>query len=140
MPSNNFSQLQSELSRQEALAESLRTRFQAAETLERSSAELDVERAGLHKRLQDDHREQKAVIAEAILAFEELSNSLYEQAGSLTVSDTDNGPVFEVKIEASRSKGINNMQIFCFDMMLMELCIRRGHGPGFLIHDSHLCG
>ena len=134
----HFSQLQSELSRQEVQAESLRTRFQAAETLERNSAELDVERARLHKQLQDDHHEQNAVIAEAILVFEELSNALYEQAGSLTVSDTDNGPVFEVKIEASRSKGINNMRIFCFDMMLLELCIRRGRGPGFLIHDSHL--
>ncbi len=134
----HFSHLQSELSRQEAQAESLRSRFQAAETLERNSAELDVERARLHKRLQDDHHEQSAVIREAILAFEELSNALYEQAGSLTVSDTDNGPVFEVKIEGSRSKGINNMQIFCFDMMLIELCIRRGRSPGFLIHDSHL--
>ena len=30
------------------------------------------------------------------------------------------------------------MQIFCFDMMLMRLCAKRGIGPGFLIHDSHL--
>jgi uncharacterized protein YydD (DUF2326 family) len=43
-----------------------------------------------------------------------------------------------VKIEAARSKGINNMQIFCFDMMLMELAVKRGRSPGFLIHDSHL--
>jgi uncharacterized protein YydD (DUF2326 family) len=134
----HFSELQSEVARQEAQVEALRARFRAAETLERNSAELDVERARLHKRLQDDHREQREVIAEAILAFEELSNALYERAGSLTVSDTDNGPTFEVKIEASRSKGINNMQIFCFDMMLVELCMRRGQGPGFLIHDSHL--
>ncbi|EYF04276.1 Hypothetical protein CAP_4753 [Chondromyces apiculatus DSM 436] len=46
--------------------------------------------------------------------------------------------MFEIKIEASRSKGINNMQIFCFDMMLMELWAKRGRGPGFLIHDAHL--
>ena len=30
------------------------------------------------------------------------------------------------------------MQIFCFDMMLMRLCAKRGIGPGFLVHDSHL--
>ena len=30
------------------------------------------------------------------------------------------------------------MQIFCFDMMLMEICQKQGRGPGFLIHDSHL--
>jgi uncharacterized protein YydD (DUF2326 family) len=30
------------------------------------------------------------------------------------------------------------MQIFCFDMMLMQLAMRRGVGPRFIIHDSHL--
>ena len=30
------------------------------------------------------------------------------------------------------------MQIFCFDMMLMRLCMKRKIGPGFLVHDSHL--
>ena len=35
-------------------------------------------------------------------------------------------------------KGIKNMQIFCFDMMLMRLCAERHRGPEFLIHDSHL--
>jgi uncharacterized protein YydD (DUF2326 family) len=43
-----------------------------------------------------------------------------------------------VTIDAQRSKGINNMQIFCFDLMLSELATKRGLGPGFLIHDSHL--
>ncbi len=134
----HFSELQGELSRLEGQVEVLRKRFEAAETLERKSVDLDVERARLHTRLQDDHHEQKDVITEAILAFEELSNALYERAGSLTINDTPNGPSFEVKIEAARSKGINNMQIFCFDMMLMELAVRRGQSPGFLIHDSHL--
>jgi len=78
------------------------------------------------------------VIAEAILAFEEISNALYEKAGSLTISATPNGPTVEVSIDAQRSKGIANMQIFCFDLMLMDLATRRGLGPGFLVHDSHL--
>ncbi len=30
------------------------------------------------------------------------------------------------------------MQIFSFDMMLIVLCQKRGIGPGYLIHDSHL--
>ncbi len=133
-----FTKLQGELGRLEAQTESLRRRFEAAETLERKGAQLEVERARLHERLKDDHHEQQGVIEEAILTFEDLSNALYEKAGSLTVRDTANGPSFEISIEGSRSKGINNMQIFCFDMMLMELCARRNLGPGFLIHDSHL--
>jgi uncharacterized protein YydD (DUF2326 family) len=43
-----------------------------------------------------------------------------------------------VHIEGQRSKGITNMQMFCFDMMLAEISHKRGLGPGFLIHDSHL--
>src|SRR5712675_326329 len=30
------------------------------------------------------------------------------------------------------------MQIFCFDLMLTEISLKQGHGPGFLLHDSHL--
>jgi uncharacterized protein YydD (DUF2326 family) len=30
------------------------------------------------------------------------------------------------------------MQIFCFDLMLMELSARRNIGPKFLVHDSHI--
>ncbi|MNG13737.1 hypothetical protein D3C84_974340 [compost metagenome] len=41
-------------------------------------------------------------------------------------------------MHGSKSKGINNMQIFCFDLMLMVLLSKRGIGPKFLIHDSHL--
>ncbi len=56
----------------------------------------------------------------------------------MTVDETPNGPQFQFPMQGSRSKGIKNMQIFCFDMMLMRLCAKRGSGPGFLVHDSHL--
>jgi uncharacterized protein YydD (DUF2326 family) len=133
-----FSVLQVELTRAEAKTEALRTQFGASEALERNKADLNVSRANLHRRLQDDHHEQGEAIDAAIKIFEGLSNAMYERAGSLTVHSGPNGPEFLVKIEGQRSKGINSMQIFCFDMMLMELCVRRRHSPGFLIHDSHL--
>ena len=134
----HFSKLQREVTILEAETASLQRRFEAAEMLERKGAELEIERARLYKRLQDDHYEQREVITEAIMVFEEISNALYERAGSLVISPTPNGPTFQVNIEGARSKGINNMQIFCFDLMLMVLCAQRGFGPGFLIHDSHL--
>ena len=52
--------------------------------------------------------------------------------------NSPNGPVFDVRIDSQRSKGINNMQIFCFDLMLAELGANRRKNPGFLVHDSHL--
>ena len=135
---DQFSKLQAASSRKEADVESLRQRFEAAEQLEGTKNELDIERNRLTLRLRRDFAEQKERLSEAILAFEEASTMLYESAGSMTVEETSNGPVFKFPMQGSRSKGIKNMQIFCFDMMLMRLCAKRGIGPGFLVHDSHL--
>ena len=134
----HYAALQQEAGRAEADAEGLRQRLTTAEQIESTKAELDIERARLLKTLQDDHHERQSIIEEAILVFEDLSNALYEKAGSLTVSATPNGPQVDIRIDAQRSKGITNMQIFCFDLMLAELTARRGMGPGFLVHDSHL--
>lgn len=133
-----FLKLQGELGRLESEVESLRQRFEAAEQLEGTKNELEIERNRLTIRLRRDFAEQKDRLAEAIVAFEETSQRLYESAGSMTVDETSNGPTFKFPMQGERSKGIKNMQIFCFDMMLMRLCAKRQMGPGFLIHDSHL--
>lgn len=133
-----YTSMREELGRAEAEVEALRQRLTAAETLESSKAELEIERTRLAQALRDDIHERENIVNEAIVVFEELSEALYETAGSLTIDATTNGPSFEVKIEGQRSKGITNMQIFCFDLMLLELSSRRGRSPGFLIHDSHL--
>ena len=135
---DQFARLQGEVGRLEAEVESLRQRFESAEQLEGTKNELEIERNRLAIRLRRDFSEQKVRLHEAILAFEEISKRLYESAGSMTVEETLNGPVFKFPMQGSRSKGIKNMQIFCFDMMLMRLCVKRSIGPGFLVHDSHL--
>ena len=135
---SQFSQLQGEAARLGAEVEALRQRFQAAEQMEGIKNELEIERNRLALRLRRDFSEQQERLSEAIIAFEKTSKRLYESAGSMTVDDTDNGPAFEFPMQGSRSKGIKNMQIFCFDMMLMRLCRSGGTGPSFLIHDSHL--
>lgn len=135
---DQYSRLQGEVGRMESVVESLRQRFDAAEQLEGTKNELEIERNRLTLRLRHDFTEQKVLLSEAILAFEETSRRLYESAGSMTVEETSNGPVFKFPMQGSRSKGIKNMQIFCFDMMLMRLCAKKGIGPGFLVHDSHL--
>lgn len=134
----HYAKLQEEAGRAEANVEGLRQQLEIAERIESTKVQLEIERARLRQALQNDLHERSAVVNEAIVLFEELSQALYEQAGNLTIAATSNGPTFEVKIDAQRSKGITNMQIFCFDLMLAELATRRGIGPGFLIHDSHL--
>lgn len=134
----HFVQLQAETSRLGAATEGLRQRYNSAEVLESGKITMDQERARLLERLKQDYREQADVYRRAVIVFEELSSSLYEQAGHLTISETANGPEFAVKIHGQASKGIQNMQIFCFDFTLARLCAERGQGPGFLVHDSHL--
>nr|VFJ91564.1 MAG: Uncharacterized protein YydD, contains DUF2326 domain [Candidatus Kentron sp. LFY] len=135
---DQLSKLQGEAGRLKVEVETLRQRFEVAEQLESTKSELKSERNRLEARLRRDFSEQKPRLDEAILAFEEASRRLYESAGSMTVEAAKNGPKFEFPMQGSRSKGIKNMQIFCFDLMLMRLCAKRGIGPGFLIHDSHL--
>jgi len=135
---DHFTKLQGEVGRIKSEVESLHQRFEAAENLEGIKSELEIERNRLLLRLRRDFTEQKERLSEAILAYEQISRRLYEDAGSMLVDETSNGPTFSFPIQGSRSKGIKNMQIFCFDIMLMYLCVKRGVGPGFLIHDSHL--
>ena len=134
----HYTGLREELGRAEAKSEMFKARLEAAERFESIKTELDMERTQLVTALRDDIHEREQIVREAILSFEELSRSLYESAGSLTIADTPSGPKFEVHIAGERSKGITNMQIFCFDLMLTEICARHGRWPGFLIHDSHL--
>ena len=133
-----YTAMREELARAEVDVETLRQRLDTAEALESSRAELDMERNRLTQALRNDIHERSIIIDEVIVKFEELSEALYERAGSLTIDASPSGPIFEVKIERQRSKGITNMQIFCFDLMLLELIGQRGPCPGFLIHDSHL--
>ena len=133
-----FSRLQGEVGRRAAEVESLRERFETAEQLEGARNEMEIERNRLVLRLRRGNAEQRERLEGAILAFEETSERLYESAGSMTLDETLNGPIFGFPMQGSRSKGIRNMQIFCFDMMLLRLCGRRGIGPRFLVHDSHL--
>lgn len=135
-----FLALQGELSKAEALAQAIAQKHEAAEALETGDLKLKVERARLVERLKQDYIEQDEVIEEAVLTFRDISSQLYEddKAGTLTITPAENGPVFEPHMPGEKSKGVNNMRIFCFDMMLMLLSVRHGRSPGFLVHDSHL--
>ena len=137
---DHFTALQAEVARAEVELETLRQKHDAAEALELGTIKLKMERARLQERLREDYSEQRDVVNKAILTFQRISSALYEDtaAGSLTLTPTDNGPEFEIEIQGSKSRGVSNMQIFCFDMMLTLLSLDRGRSPGFLIHDSHL--
>ena len=113
-------------------------RLDEAESFENRKSELQLQRNHLERQLQENLREQSSALVSAILAFEQVAQQLYETGGELIINPTQDGPEFQVRMRADRSKGITNMEIFAFDMMLMMVCTNRNISPGFLIHDSHL--
>lgn len=136
---DDFLAMQRDLANVEANAASLRERFKAAEALEGESTKLDIDRAELKRKLQEDHQVRKMALDEAILIIADAIAELYDdRTGRFVVEATENGPEFRISIEGDRGGGIANMEIFCFDLALMLLVTKRYGGPGFLIHDSHL--
>ena len=135
-----YTLLQKEYSRQQAETETLKQQLLTADRLEGERNKAEIERRQLRERLRQDFHEQQNVLDDAVVLFEELSEALYERerTGNLTIDATANGPTFNVQIDAQRSRGINNMQTFCFDIMLAVIASRRGVSPNFLVHDSHL--
>lgn len=133
-----FTQLQAELGRVQGHVETLRQRAHAARQIEQTRLELDIEAAELELRLGRNHEEQRERIEEAQLIFAEVSRSLYEESGALTVNNKLSGPPVKATIHGQESVGIQKMQIYCFDMTLSLMALKQGFGPRFLIHDSHL--
>ncbi len=136
---DDFLAMQRELADVEANAASLRERFKAAEALEGESTKLDIDRAALKRKLQEDHHVREKALNEGILIIADSIAELYDdRAGRFVVKATENGPEFGIAIEGDRGGGIANMEIFCFDVALLQIVTKRYGGPGFLIHDSHL--
>jgi uncharacterized protein YydD (DUF2326 family) len=136
----HFIALQTELVKAESETESLKHKCETAEALETGDLKLKVERAHLLELLRRDYTDQGAIIEDAVLTFTDIASRLYEddRAGSFRIVPMEDGPRFEPHIPGEKSKGVNNMRIFCFDMMLMLLSLKRGRSPGFLVHDSHM--
>ncbi len=136
---DQYSKLQEELSRKLATVEELKKKVTLAKQLDSESTELTIERAQIKKKLTLDLEDKSDLLDESIIVFEEFSKRISDHEGSLVVESKDNGPEFSVNVEGKESKGIRNMQIFCFDMTLAVLWAKRDFGgPGFLVHDSHL--
>jgi len=136
---DDFLDLQRDFAVAEANAAALRERFKAAEVLEGEITTLEIDRANIQRRLQDDHRLRSDVLTQAIVIIADAISRLYDdRTGRFVVEATDNGPEFHISIEGDRGGGISKVEIFCFDLALFKVVTARFGGPGFLLHDSHL--
>lgn len=106
--------------------------------LESETSGVKVERELLFQTARRDYQEREVVRSHAANLFNENSQFLYDAPGRLIVDFTKTGFKFNVEIERKGSDGIDNMTIFCFDLMLAQLWSRRTPTPGLLWHDSRI--
>ena len=103
---------------------------------EQGRSEVRVSRELLLQTARRDFEERREARATAINIFNSNSQALYSAPGNLVVNIADTGFKFDVDIMRSGSQGINNMKIFCYDLMLAQLWATKQPSPRLLMHDS----
>lgn len=103
---------------------------------ERGRSEIRVKRELLLQTVRRDFEERHAARTLAIGLFNLNSQALYDAPGNLILNVADNGFTFDVDIQRSGSHGIDNMKIFCYDLMLAQLWSTKQPSPRLLMHDS----
>ena len=103
---------------------------------EQGRSEVRVKKELLLQTARREFEERRIVREEAINIFNSKSEELYSAPGNLVVDVADTGFRFDVDILRSGSQGINNMKIFCYDLMLAQRWATNQPSPSLLFHDS----
>jgi len=105
-------------------------------SFEKSESELKVAQELLYQRARLEYDERYSMGERAISIFNSYSEFLYNVPGTLVIDIDNTGFKFDVEIERSGSSGIDNMKIFCYDLMLARIWAEHDPSPRLLIHDS----
>ncbi len=116
----------------------LEERISNLRKFEKGISEIKIKKQELLQKARRDHDERKSIVEVAIRLFNSNSDFLYSEPGLLSIDITESGFKYNVDIKRAGSHGIDKMKIFCYDIMINQLETKKGHKPGFLIHDSTL--
>lgn len=111
-------------------------RKQAVAQIEDRKSKIKIETQELLLEARHDYAERLSARERAVSLFRENTEFLYQEPGILTIEIKDSGYDFGVEIQSAKSQGVNYMKVFCYDLLIMELCSSRRHHPDFLVHDS----
>lgn len=118
------------------MLKSIEQKIESVRKLSQKSSALRVETELLFSRTSQDLIDRAEQKDAAIDLFDANSRFLYDKSGTLKIEAKPTGLFFGVNIPAKGSYGVNNMQIFSFDITVSQLWASKQGGPGFLIHDS----
>jgi uncharacterized protein YydD (DUF2326 family) len=136
---DQFMQLQRLHAENVAQLRAVESQIETLRKIEEGKSNLRIEEELLRKKKsRNDLDDRKRQREKAIQIFNANSEALYESPGNLVIDLGPSGFKFDIEILRSRSGGIGNMKILCYDLTLAELWSERRPSPALLIHDSTL--
>jgi uncharacterized protein YydD (DUF2326 family) len=135
-----YNQLQRELGKINGRLAELEGRRDTVERWENANRYLQLRSAELEVLLSSDLTERAAQVESIGGMFAEFAYRIYggQRLASLKIDPSRSGYRLLPTIGGDSSEGVRSIGIFCFDLTMMVTARRAGHGPDFLIHDSHL--
>ncbi len=128
--------LQQRLLEKQEVYNAVVTKISNLRKFQEGKSDLKIEKEDLLKKMRSDYNERKEIIDEAIILFNQNSESLYNEPGNLSIDVANTGYKFKVEIKRSGSTGIDAMKVLCYDLTLAQLRAKQVDKPGFLVHDS----
>lgn len=118
--------------------EALKARIEERKRFDRRQDELTREISQARTLLKQDLDDRREAVDEAIALFGEYTRFLYKVPGKLGVDVKRDGYQFTFAIDRQGSDGVDQMVVFCFDLVVATLRARRGGRFLTLIHDSSM--
>lgn len=118
--------------------EALKARIEDRKRFDRRKDELTRDISRTRTLLKHDLDDRRAAIDEAIALFGDYTRALYGVPGKLGVDINREGYQFSFAIDRMGSDGVDQMVVFCFDLVVATLRARRCSRFLTLVHDSSM--
>jgi len=135
-----YNQLQRELGALSGRLVELEERRETIERWENANRYLQLRAAELEIGISSDLSERAATIAAIGHMYSNYAYRIYggQRPAALRIEPSRSGYRFVPTIGGDASEGVRSISIFCFDLTMLVTARRLGHGPDFMVHDSHL--
>lgn len=128
--------LQRGLTDLEANSQALKARIEERKRFDLRKDEVSAAIIDIRKLLKRDLDDRRKMVDEAVSLFAEYTRALYGDPGKLGIDVGNSGYSFSFSIDREGSDGVDQMVVFCFDLMVATLRARRRQPFAVLIHDS----
>jgi uncharacterized protein YydD (DUF2326 family) len=132
---DDLMEIQRRLSEVEARLETIDEAIATVRRVSSARADLHVRQATTQRDARENLDRDRRFLDQVNSRFSDMIRQLYDRSASISVDVDELGYKFSIKVSGSSSSGITKMQLFAFDLTLMEQSRQNRH-PHFLIHDS----